>query len=116
MEFYSNQRKKIFVVIDDYVQDLYDKNNQIHEIIDYANYHKHKLFLCILGEGEYINKKFYQYLSNDNNDFLGAYWNFARENVISEKNDFLKLPLYYYKFKDSINNNYDKIEMKLKPV
>ena len=114
LEFYTNQKKRIFVIIDDYVQDIYDKNNLINEIINYAKSNKHKLFLCIMGEGEYINKKLYQYLSNDNNDFLGAYWNFFRENEITEKYEFLKLPLYYYKFKESINNNYDKIEQEIK--
>jgi len=114
LEFYSNQKKKIFVVIDDYVQDLYDKKNLINEIINYAKSNKHKLFLCIMGEGEFINKKFYQFLSNDNSDFLGVYWNFSRENENTEKYDFLKLPLYYYKYKDSINNNHDKIENEIK--
>lgn len=113
LDFYSNQKKKIFVVIDDYNQNIYDKDNIIDEIIKYAASNKHKLFLCIMGEGEYINKKFYQYLSNDNNDFLGVYWNFYGENAIIEKHDFLKLPLYYYKFKDSINN-FDKIENEIK--
>ena len=114
LEFYSNQKKKIFVVIDDYVQDIYDKNNLINDIINYAKSNKHKLFLCIMGEGEYINKKFYQYLSNYNSDFLGVYWNFFRDDEITKKHDFLKLPLYYYKYKDSINNNHDKIENEIK--
>jgi len=113
LDFYSNQKKKLFVVIDDYNQDMYDKNNLIDEIIKYATSNKHKLFLCIMGEGAYINKKFYRYLSNDNNDFLGVYWDFSRENEIIE-HDFLKLPLYYYKFKDSINNNYNNIENEIK--
>lgn len=66
-----------------------------------------------MGEGAYINKKFYQYLSNYNKDFLGVYWNFYRKNEIIAKYDFLKLPLYYYQFKDS-TNNYDNIEKEIK--
>lgn len=100
--FYSEikLKKKIFVVIDDYNQELYDKDNIIEQIIDYVNSKKHKLFLCILGKGQYINRKLYQYLTNDNKDFLGTYWDTLIENELTKKNQILRLPKYYYKYKD----------------
>lgn len=99
-DFYSknNVKKKIFVVIDDYNQDLYDKDCMIEKIINYVKDNNKRLFLCILGQGQYINKKLYQFLSNKNEDFLGAYWNLSIENEITKQYNVLKLPKYYYKY------------------
>ena len=60
------------------------------------------LFLCILGEGQYINKKLYLYLSNKNQDFSGAYWSFLIDNDLTKENTLLKLPKYYFKYRDLI--------------
>ena len=100
--FYSDikSRKKIFVVIDDYNQELYDKDNIIEQIINYVKSNKGRLFLFILGEGKYINKKLYQYLTNENKDFLGTYWDLLIENESTNKTPILKLPKYFYKYKD----------------
>ena len=102
--FYSenNSKKRLFVVIDDYNQDLYDKDNIIDQIINYVQSHKHVLFLCILGEGQYINKKLYLYLTNKNQDFSGAYWSFLIDNDLTKENTLLKLPKYYFKYRDLI--------------
>ena len=104
------KKEKIWVIIDDYNQDLYDNNIIIEEIIDYVNKNKDKLFLCILGDGRYINEKLYQCYTNKNKGFFGMYWNQSIENDISKKNKILKLPKYYYKYKDSKDiSNVEKI-------
>ena len=74
----------------------------IDQIINYVQSHKHILFLCILGEGQYINKKLYLYLSNKNQDFSGAYWSFLIDNDLTKENTLLKLPKYYFKYRDLI--------------
>jgi hypothetical protein len=101
--FYSGEKKKkkkIWVVIDDYNKDLYDKNNIIEKIITYINENKTKLFLCILGDGKYINEKFYEYYSNEITNYFAIYWNHSITNDISQKNKILTLPKYYYKYND----------------
>jgi hypothetical protein len=114
VNFYSKEKKKInkiWIVIDDYNQDLYDNNNIIEKIIDYINQNKTKLFLCILGDGRYINEKFYQYYSNQITNYFAIYWNISKIDEISQKNKILTLPKYYYKYKDSIDRD---IEEKIK--
>ena len=116
MNFYSEnkikKKEKIWVIIDDYNQDLYDCDCIIDKIIDYANNNKNKLFLCILGDGRYINEKLYKYYINKNNDFFGMYWNQSIENDISKTNKILKLPKYYYKYKDSKDISNDEKRVK----
>ena len=113
INFYSKEnkkKKKIWIVIDDYNQDLYDNNNIIEKIIKYINENKTKLFLCILGNGKYINEKYYQYYSNENTNYFAIYWNHSITNNISQKNKILTLPKYYYKYKDLKDiNNIEKI-------
>ena len=87
-------------MIDDYNKDLYDKNNIIEKIITYINENKTKLFLCILGDGKYINEKFYEYYSNEITNYFAIYWNHSITNDISQKNKILTLPKYYYKYND----------------
>ena len=109
MNFYSKENKKrnkIWIVIDDYNQELYDKNNIIEKIIEYIDENKTKLFLCILGDGKYINEKYYQYYSNKDTNYFAIYWNHSIINEISQKNKILTLPKYYYKYKDSNNINF----------
>ena len=113
-DFYSknNIKKKIFVIIDDYNQELFDKDNIIEKIINFIQDKKRNLFLFIIGQGQYINKKLYQYLTNRNEDFLGVYWNLSIENETTKNNNILKLPCYYYAYKNlltKINVN-DTIE------
>ena len=102
-EFFSKNQinSKIWIVIDDYNQELFDKEGIIEKIINYIQKFKNDLFLCILGNGKYINKKMYQYFSNEVIDFTGFYWNQTIENKISDKNKILKVPKYYYEYKDS---------------
>jgi len=119
MNFYSKEKKKsnkIWIVIDDYNHEKYDKNNIIEQIIKYINENKRKLFLCILGDGKYINEKYYQYYSNEITDYFAVYWNHSITNNISKENKILTLPKYYYKYKDSkdINNIEKKIQEKIK--
>ena len=119
MNFYSKEKKKsnkIWIVIDDYNQEKYDKNKIIEQIIKYINENKRKLFLCILGDGKYINEKYYQYYSNEITDYFAVYWNHSITNNISKENKILTLPKYYYKYKDSkdINNIEKKIQEKIK--
>lgn len=113
-DFYSKNKikKKIFIIIDDYNQELFDKDNIIEKIINYIKDNKKKLFLFIIGQGQYINKKLYQYLTNRNEDFLGALWNLSIENETTKQKNILKLPRYYYEYKNlltTINVN-DTIE------
>ena len=116
MDFYSKnnikKEKKIWIVIDDYNQDLYDNESVIEQIINYVNKNKDKLFLCILGDGRYMNKKFYQYYSNENTDFFGMYWNQSIGNNNSKKKKILQLPKYYYKYKDSKDISEDEKKVK----
>ena len=100
INFYSTKKienKKIFVILDDY-NDSYDKNNIIEEIINYANENKDKLFLCISGNGGFINTNLYLYLSNKNYNFFGVYCNLLIENKDIKSNEIFKLPKYYYKY------------------
>ena len=105
-------KKKIWVVIDDYNEEIYDKNGVIEKIKDYIKKNKNKLYLCILGNGKYINEKLYQYYFDEGTDFIGMYWNLSIENSISSKNKMLKIPKYYYKYKDSKNLKEDEITVK----
>ena len=106
------KKKKIFFVIDDYNDELYDKTGVIEEIKDYVKKNKVKLRLCILGNGKYINEKLCQYFFDEATDFIGMYWNLSIENSISSKNKILKIPKYYYKYKDSNNLKEDEITVK----
>ena len=100
------------IVIDDYNEELYDKKGVIEKIKDYVDKNKDKFNLCILGNGKYINKKLYQYYSDEVTDFIGMYWNLSIENNESTKNKILKIPKYYYKYKDSNNLKKDEIIVK----
>ena len=106
------KKKKILVVIDDYNKDLYDKDDVIEKIIDYIKKNNDKFFLCILGNGKYINEKLCKYYSDETTDFIGLYWNLSIENENSSKNKILKIPKYYYKYKDSNNLKEDEIRVK----
>ena len=99
LNFHKNSKEKIFIIIDDY-NDLYDPNDAISQIINYVNNNKNKICLCILGEGIFIRKKLYQYLCNININFIGKYWNLFINDEISKKDEMLKLPFYYYKYKN----------------
>lgn len=59
----------MLIVIDDYNKELYDQNNYLDKIINLAKKNKKRLLICIIGEGKYINKKQYQYFSNQDIDF-----------------------------------------------
>ena len=104
--------KKIFVVIDDYNEDLYDKEGVIEKIKDFVNKSKDKFRLCILGNGKFINEKMYKYFSNKAEDFVGIYWNYSINNKDASKNKILKIPKYYYKYKESKNLNEDENKVK----
>ena len=106
------KNKKVLIVIDDYNEELYDKNGVIKKIKQYIKKNKDTLNLCILGNGKYINKKLCQYYSDDFTDFKGIYWNLTIENNNSSKNKILKVPKYYYKYKDSNNLIEDEIKVK----
>ena len=105
----KKKRKKIWIIIDDYNKDLYDSDNIIEKIIAYINLNHKNLFLCILGDGKYINEKYYQYYSNKLTNYFAIYWNNSIINNISQKNKILTLPKYYYKYKDSKGINYEKL-------
>ena len=105
----KKKRKKIWIIIDDYNKDLYDSDNIIEKIIAYINLNHKNLFLCILGDGKYINEKYYQYYSNKLTNYFAIYWNNSIINNISQKNKILTLPKYYYKYKDSKDINYEKL-------
>ena len=109
VNFYSKnkiiRRNKIIIIIDDYNEQQYDKNNFIEKIIDYVNENKNKLRLFILGDGKYMNAKLCQYYSEEDKDFEALYWNLSIENEISKKNKILKIPKYYFKYKNSTNLN-----------
>ena len=105
----KKKRKKIWIIIDDYNKDLYDSDNIIEKIIAYIYLNHKNLFLCILGDGKYINEKYYQYYSNKLTNYFAIYWNNSIINNISQKNKILTLPKYYYKYKDSKDINYEKL-------
>ena len=76
----------MLIVIDDYNKELYDQNNYLDKIINLAKKNKKRLLICIIGEGKYINKKQYQYFSNQDIDFSGLYWNLLIENDTYKQN------------------------------
>ena len=117
--FYSKnkikRRYKTIIIIDDYNEELYDKNNFIEKIIDCVNENKNKFFrLFILGNGKYMNAKLCQYYSDKDKDFEALYWNLTIENEISKKNKILKIPEYYFKYKNS--NDLNKEESIVKQI
>ena len=97
--YYPNE--KIRIIIDDYNQELYDKNYVIENIINYVKDNNKKLHLLIIGEGQYINEKLYRFYSNKTNDFSGVYWNLSIETSITREHKILKIPKYYFYYKDS---------------
>jgi len=116
--FYSKnkikRRYKTIIIIDDYNEELYDKNNFIEKIIDCVNENKNKFRLFILGNGKYMNAKLCQYYSDKDKDFEALYWNLTIENEISKKNKILKIPKYYFKYKNS--NDLNKEESIVKQI
>ena len=109
LKFYTKreykQEQKICIVIDDYNQDLYDKNYEIEEIINYVKSHNKELHLLIIGEGQYINERLYRFYANKTNDFSGVYWNLSIDDPITKTYKILKIPKYYYKYKNLENKN-----------
>ena len=113
----------MWIVIDGYNKEVYDQNNYLDKIINLAKNNKKRLLICIIGEGEYINKKQYQYFSNQDIDFSALYWNLLIENDTSKQNGILKSPKYYYKyrysketdnFEDIVKKNLTEKFMKIK--
>ena len=109
--FYLKMKKKdrLFIVLDDY-DDTLDEEGIIENIIQYINNNKQNIFLCVIGRGEYINNKLYNYYFDKNQTFNAAYWDIAIEDDLVKENDIFKLPLYYYKYQfnnNKENNKYD---------
>ena len=103
INFYEmkNIKKKILVVLDEYDNTL-DSSNSISKITDYAHKKANKLLLCVLGECSYVYKKYYNYILDDNNqNYKVTYWDIP----IKDNLDYLKLPLYYYKYIESQSKN-----------
>ena len=101
--FIRKKRKKIVLVFDDY-SDVFDREEIISKIIDYSNDNGRFLTLWILGEGQFINKKLYQSYINYNESFSVFYWDISIDDEISKLDNILKIPLYYYGYKNKIKD------------
>ena len=114
----SKINRKIWVIIDDYEPKLYDNKKIIEDIIKNIEENKEKFFLCILGKGKYMNEKFCQCYSKRPKKFFGNYWNISLEKEMSEKDKFLSVPKYFYKYKNSsdINSIEDIIKKEISEI
>jgi len=94
-KFYEtkNVKKKILIVLDEY-DNILDTSNSILKITDYVHKNANRLLLCVLGECSYVYKKYYNFILDNDQNYKVTYWDID----IKDNLDYLKLPLYYYKY------------------
>jgi len=105
INFYEMKKikKKILIVLDEY-ENTIDYSNNILEITDYVHKNANKLLLCVLGECSYVYKKYYNYILDNNQNYRVTYWDISKK----DKTDYLKLPLFYYKYIESQSKSQNK--------